>query len=344
MILENPYSDVDFGAVVHERAETHMHANHDGGRTDAHVMLDEYDDADYGAVAIASAPAATDFDKTQWSWPWMELSEIEGEDYEDRYPLGHHDETEDDDERVDMHAIKGIESTISDTNHITYYFADEYYNLDEDQSVKTRLEKMMDDGGLASISHPEFHGVSGANWEEYRDYYQEFDDLRLEVVGRASPDSVNLWDQLLTYFAPERTIYGHGADDGKATSHVDEFSDTLLVDSLTEQNVESAYRNGGWYFSDNGSDGSRPRLTDVSVSGSTITISADDHDQIRWISGGFLVGTGPSYDVSEGNFGYVRAEIHGNSTTYTQPFLTEENTNPWHTKIGDTTLGSIDIS
>ncbi len=104
------------------------------------------------------------------------------------------------------------------------------------------------------------------------------------------------------------------------------------MNDLTEAEVKTAMGNGALYFSyepggsNSGSptygQATTPTLTDVVVSGSSITISGGNYTSIAWYDDNTsVVGTAAAINVSAINSKFVRAVLtNANGLTYTQPF------------------------
>ena len=117
-------------------------------------------------------------------------------------------------------------------------------------------------------------------------------------MTNASPESEKynegLWDQLLARFMPQRPIWGFGTDDMHSLNDVMDTYTVFLLDEFTDVAVREAMVRGQFYFckSTRGIDIGKDDISvfpvinriEVDEDAVTITITATDYDEIKWIS------------------------------------------------------------
>ncbi len=214
-----------------------------------------------------------------------------------------------------------------------------------------------DKGGLAIINHP---GIPSSNswWERksldwYNERFQKHSPdylIGIEITNNSIETEKYdeaLWDQLLQRHMPARPIWGFGADDmhtfTRGLQGHDGKKDTFsmfILDKLTLEAVREAMEKGQFYACkstrkiDPRKDGPGlfPAISGIAIDEAkgTITITASNYDNIRWISapastepvadyvtsdapwpGGTVVHEGEvlQYRTTAGIKKYVRAEL-----------------------------------
>ena len=302
--IANPYSEVDWSEHGQYKANMHTHTTQSDGRMSPADKIDAYHELDYAILAI------TDHDtggpNRDWSnplpettWPWT--------DY-DRDP-----------EVLGMLAVQG--NDISRPHHIGSFFND--YGDDTQTSEAAALEEIGSRDGLAVLFHP---GRYSRSVEWYVNLYETYDHLvGLEVYNQGDRYSSDrrLWDDILAETMPERPVWGYSNDDAHFDNQIGRNWQMFLLPELTEEALRNAMTNGHFYFAYTPGHGDpAPIINSISVDEDnwTITIEAEDYDEIAWVSGGEVVGDESVISVA-GISGVLRAELTSNTgKTYTQPF------------------------
>jgi hypothetical protein len=380
-IVLNPYAKVDWSKVHQHKAALHFHTLQSDGFHSVDEVINSYRRAGYTIMAITDhdimAPnvqvkagnlpqeEATPYPKEPKpknhpaapTWPWN--------DYGCSSP-----------ENLNVVGIKANEFTYK--HHINSYYNDSGWYGDMLDSKRENWEDfeisvVCDKGGLAIINHPGTHHAwyvedsrgdrHTLDW--YVGLYKNYSSdclIGIEVTNcpgaRESYDEA-LWDQLLARFMPERPVWGFGNDDMHRLSAARQTFNIFLLSSLTSANVRKAMESGQFFFckSSKGIDYRQenffgfdvfPSIERIDVDGArgTITIEANDYDEIIWISSpeslepiegqqdsykpwplGRVVHKGKTleYRDTPGIKNYVRAELHNKDgdhihRTFTNPF------------------------
>jgi type IX secretion system substrate protein len=311
--IYNPYETVDFQTANHYKANLHTHTTESDGSSIPAVVINQYH-----AVGEYDILAITDHSHNTWAWS----------DYIAESPAAP-SSTSELYYSASMLAISGNE--MSSVDHTGSLFND--YNGDGvplDQS----LEYIRSQGGLAIFYHPGRYGHP-ASW--YTPYFDNYGDvvMGLEVYNQGDryPNDRLLWDDVNQLRDPDDLVWGFSDDDMHTiSSHAFRNYQHLLMNNLTEAETKDAIRNGAFYFSyePGGNNSSSltygqadtPVLTNVVISGSTITISGTNYTSIAWYDENTsVVGTSATIDVSSINSNFVRAVLtNSDGVTYTQPF------------------------
>ncbi len=308
IVLANPYAKVDWERWEQHRANLHTHTTMSDGRLEPAEAIDRYRELGYTVLAL------TDHDtvgpkgkrdhpqKTETTWPWSRF---------ERQPA-----------ELGMVAIEGNE--ISKLHHIGSYFTG-YGNADVESEAQV-IEEIGQRGGVAVMFHP---GRYDHPVEWYVGLFSRFDHLRgLEVCNRADryPWDLGLWDDVLSETMPGRPVWGFANDDMHRPEEVGRSWEMLLLPKATAENVRAAMETGRFYFSmvyEAGKPAPTIKSIGVDAEAGTITLEAQGHQQIYWISRGRIVASGPTFDAKRARRPerYVRAQLRGEyGYTYTQPF------------------------
>jgi hypothetical protein len=380
-LVVNPYENVDWSKAGQHKAALHTHTIQSDGNHWVDEAVNCYRRAGYSIMAITDhdthkpnahvapsgravipaemaspyprEPKPANFPANP-TWPWT--------DYGCSAP-----------DNLDMVGIEANELT--NEHHINSYFNNAGWNNASknpiDKSINNwndyELETVRDNGGLAILCHPGWMNESHRKPLEW--YIGRFKMhpsnylLGVEVTNndcfKNEPYDIGLWDQLLVRFMPQRPIWGFGNDDMHGLYIPRQTFNVFLLDALTSDNVRKAMETGQFIFCKstrhidyskknfNGLD-TYPRINEIAADTSkgTITIEAEDCDEIRWISApksfetkedyvtslrpwetGNVVHTGSTLDYrnTPGIKNYVRAELvrkDGEHTqrTFTNPF------------------------
>lgn len=307
--ISNPYSDVRWDTFSEYKAALHVHTL----QSDGYHMVDEvvqaYRNTGFSILAI------TDHDKMEPNAQfergridWADYDEIATPFPEDPKPENYPQNTTwpwtdfhgPDPGETGMLAIEGAE--ISYLHHMNSFFSgygDGYTASHEDE----QLDEMMSMGGLAFFNHPSnaapYWGGERRPLEWYVGRFKKYPAeflIGMDIPGVANMYNRNLWDQLLSYFMPDRPIWGFSTDDMHRLDNTRQSHTVFILDKLNETSVREAMTKGQFYFRQSskrvdlltGNDGSDefPKIEaiDVDSDAGTITIHADNYDNISWIT------------------------------------------------------------
>lgn len=338
----DPYEGVDWNAVTHHRCEFHDHVR--GAMDEPADVVDLYHDLGYTVYAVADKGDAP------MKWPWTAFSGVDGA-FEDRNP-----------EELGVVAFPGCEFTLSE--HVSSLFstlthADVEADADriddrweQSHRIVDRTDQYVpaDVGGLAVLAHPiVYYDDPATDWERYRPDFEsrtrERGMIGLEAFNRAATlgQDVQLWDRLLTAFAPDRMIWGFGVDDpvdyvlGKDVD-VD-WTTVLLDDAEFDPGDQPGSRRAAARAMTAGrtllhkrppwdpettEPATVPRVHSISLdrTGGTITVEASDYDRLEWVSSGEVVSTDETVSLSSEHAPYLRVHLSNDAggETSSQPF------------------------
>jgi len=322
--ISSPYENIDWDNITRLKANLHSHTTASDGSATLQQMIDAYYAQGFDVVAITDHHAfGTDAT---------------------HYDAG-----------TGMLIIQGVEiGCWCGCHHFNAIFTDDYdvewcspnwtmcddspWTRDCARNMIRRYYEYTD--AIIFLNHPGRHLQQyGFDW--YVDIFDRFSQnqlIGLEVFNQANrhPEDLQLWDDLLTIFAPHRPIWGLGNDDAhNSTTHIGLSYNQLLVPSNTIQNVRNSITNAEFFFMTRSLEYRNPNWTNpmpvvnsinINRQNFTITVDASIGDttdpEIRWISRyGNLVGTGATIDFSELR-GFVRFEIRaGGVGKFSQPFM-----------------------
>jgi hypothetical protein len=193
----------------------------------------------------------------------------------------------------------------------------------------------------------------------------------MEIMNRLDNESRSdriLWDYILSATMPQgRPVWGLSNDDAHSMMEVGYNNNVMLMPALTQADFRTALETGAFYatapvarregvnatFPDgsamrsgggNASTeylrgiGNLPSISNITVSGNTITIAGTQYEIVEWVSGieyvngvpqSKVIATGNSIDVNLypeiAVNGYVRAQLKGsNGIAFTNPFGVSE--------------------
>jgi len=343
-ITHNPYADVDWTTVTHCFSQFHLHeprnrinphsAHHDpqaekhtasAGRSTPGELIDKYQQAGYGALAITeheyfvdgtkhkAEPFFEELDVT--TWPWSQW---------DR-----------DGDASEMVPIQGAElrGTIDGVDGLH-----DLVNLGTDLGYgrKRSLQKVATEiggrGGVSFLPHPGKYFDSDSV-EAYVELLQEVDTLfGIEIFNAHDryPNCREIWDALLTEFGADRPVWAIANDDYHArprpagTERFDQSRTVLLLKNRSPSSVIEALQQGRSYVQYNGT-AVAPKIKSISVDDGVVRIEAPSASTVTWISAGETVDTGTEITVSEVPNQYIRAEVTGrdDAVSCTQPLYVE---------------------
>ena len=311
--IYNPYENIDFETIDHYKANLHTHTTEsDGTSSPSEVIYQYHDIGKYDILAI------TDHSKNSWPWSnWIEETPSEYSSSSEYYP------------DLQMLAISGNEMSLghhrgSLLNNYPYggffpYFAFWY---------------IQQQNGLSLFNHPGRYRYSAEWYQRYFDVFNDF-VLGVEVFNQGDryPNDRILWDEINKERAPNDLIWGFSNDDMHSISrHAFRNYQHFLMAELSEAEFRKSMMDGAFYFSyePEGTDSEdptygqamTPRLLDVNIEETTITINGESTDSIKWYDqDSNIVSSEYAIDVSMIQSNFVRAVlINEYGKTYTQPF------------------------
>jgi hypothetical protein len=181
------------------------------------------------------------------------------------------------------------------------------------QGMQERIDGVLAGGGLPIIAHPSVSGFCGNPETRLLKGY-----LGIEINSAAD---LALWDLLLAErLADARPLlWGFMSNDSNNAAEYAGGRLMLRAGALNLESVLASLRKGSFYW------GTGPLVSDVSVSGNTITIRLSERASIRFISAGGIVAKTVDGSVGQyaarGDEGYVRIEVEtaGGKKAGTQP-------------------------
>ena len=345
----NPYEGVDWENVDHMLSNLHTHTDHstDDGEGAAHTVIDNYQQAGYGALALTDhdymiTGRTPTFDTTPY--PWTELSSIH-DHWEDRDP-----------DDLGMIAIDGVE--FSDAHHFvglwTGFLPD--YNPDGNADLEY-LNRLIDDSlddnsdALFFMAHPGRYtdddypvpdeGDFSLEW--YQSLYDDYEEMiGIEIINTNDrhPYDRHLWDQLLETYMPERPLWAFANDDYHGDS-MEELGWSKNVALMEDTSDEAEFRqnliDGRFYAQYTRTERTyAPMIEEIIVDETDRTIEIvveGDYDRIKWY-GGYdyddglpnLIQTGETFQYNDYEGNYIRVEVVYNeggfehAETVLQPF------------------------
>ncbi len=313
IVIFNPYEQVDFGSVNHFKANLHTHTTEsDGSSSPGRVIYH------YHLIGNYSILSLTDHNKNTWPWTrWISEVPKSRSSSSELYP------------RMGMLAVSGNELSLG--HHRGSWFND---LSGGGLFMRFAFRYIERHNGLSIFYHPGRYDKSD-RW--YENYFERFDDvlIGLEVYNqgdRYSGDRL-LWDQLNKNRAPDELLWGFSDDDmHNLDSHAFRNYQHFLMEELSERDLRKSMLSGAFYFSyePEGNDAQSPfygvamtpRLVDVSVEFTTISVVGGDAETIEWFNDSSeLIGVGSSIDVSFVDSNFVRAVLSNDfGLSYTQPF------------------------
>lgn len=317
-LVSDPYDGVDWGSIAQHKAQFHTHTAHaptegHSGRDPPQAVIDAYHEAGYSVLVLNEH----EYNIQETTWPWTELDALADGEYANRDPA-----------ELGMVAIEGCELTARDDADIQRDVLSLYNGVaDSGSTLADTLTEIGERGGLAILPHPgRYHDPD--EYERYTDYFDEYPHLlgveAYNARGRY-PRSRALWDELLTHYAPQRSIWGFACDDYHGTGDYgcDESMTILLLSELTDESVREAIETGRSLFAHRAGDAELPAIDGIVIDedAETITVAATTYENIEWISEGEVVATGETLSYEDDTGAYARASItNGQGEIGTQPF------------------------
>jgi len=298
----NPYEGIDFDTTLRLRANLHTHTTASDGRETPDETVRLYAQMGYDIVAITDH-RTFGIDATGYRM-------VEG-----RQVL----------------VIKGIEAGRWH-HHFNALFTSYRTRRMFRSNALIRAHVYNCEESLMFLNHPTRYGRFSDDW--YVDVFSAFPADRLvgmEVVNADDryPESLDLWDRVLTRMAPERAIWGFANDDSHNAGAIGFSFNEFLVLENNVPNIRYAMQNGRSFFYSRRSNELMfevmPFVRNIVVNQEqlTITVYAKNVDSIQWISCGFVVSEEPEISVIDlGLKRYVRFVLTSpGGLLFSQPFL-----------------------
>ncbi|MCL2300582.1 MAG: hypothetical protein FWC27_10615 [Firmicutes bacterium] len=343
IVITNPYENVDWSEYTPRRAQLHTHTTASDGKQTMAEALESYYGAGYDFVAVTdhglmdrgwAKPNYRPVFKAFWNLFSKKKIHIQGLSEE---RLREMTEGVGRDGRGMLRVPFGIEHNHPTKKmHLNSWFVD-WGNVipGGDRDYAAVVRNIDRKGGLVQINHPSdtryIRELDDGAWS-IDDYYIKKIQRLLEkypaLLGielKAETDRV-LWDMLLSNLAPTgRNVFGTATSDSHNWDSVDTRWVWALMPEPTVENLRECLETGAFLSAVRIDDREQPMITNIAVQGDTITITAEHHSEIRWVSNGEVIAAGETLSLTENKAklgAYVRAEIAGEGGTLcTQPFL-----------------------
>lgn len=359
--IENPYAAVDWSTWKQYKANLHTHSIASDGEVDFNDMIETHYQLGYDILAMTDhAVVDRGWDIRPQIVPLFSLLKIQRTRGKlptpltaERYSqiLSGTDRNGRGMTRVPLSAEQN--GAVPNNSHVNSFFADwGQGKMGVDGDYETVVNQIDVLGGLTVINHPgEWTGArSDASRSsdpkivsKFANLFVKYDsclgfDINSKRDVRTANDRV-LWDNVLKLVIPHgRNVWGFATSDAHQLDVVDCAFTIHLMPKNTIEEVRKSMEHGTFFAvsrylqGEKLGEGEPPAVERISVAdsasdaqnGSSITITAKDYDEIRWISDGAVIATGETLNLNahEQEIGsYVRAEIQGDSgILYTQPF------------------------
>ncbi len=340
-IAHNPYSDVDWAQADQCRSQFHVHeprnpidpestdhgpmaeqtATEAAGRPSPRTLIDKYDGAGYGALAITEheyyvdgtkhkgEPFREDLDTTSWPWSrWGreggpgEMVPVQGAELRGRLQ--------------GLDRLHDIVSLGADLGH------------GRGRSLRAVAATVADRGGVSFLPHPGKY-VDPDDVGAYPDLFAGAESLfGLEIFNARDryPSCRAIWDALLAELGPRRPVWAvanddyHGRPRPAGSERFDQSRTVLLLAERSPSRVIDALASGRSYVQHDG-DGTAPRIEAITVDGTRVRLDAPSAATVTWISDGTAIAAGPELVLEGASGQYVRAEAVGQNggISCTQP-------------------------
>jgi hypothetical protein len=308
----SPYDGVNWESVGHHMFDGHVHARRGSSVED---MVRAYAAMGYSAMAFG------DF--------WL------------RWPLEDHLE---DPDAYDITVFPGQGNLIYSpvepfANHTKVWFSEVDYDVRAmDFDYEAAITAVGLDGGLAIFAHPSspmYYPQYGA-WVDMSWYVEQFDRhphlVGLEVNNHGMEGSLQLFDELLGHYGPERLIVGFATSDTQGLSADGSIGSEqgfgfsiLLAEDRDMASLRTAIEAGQVFWVDapepDASTASIrfPRVRSIRSDDGRIEVDVEgDVDAIRWIFENEVIHEGPLFTLADRvrpDQGYVRFEVSDGAGT-----------------------------
>lgn len=327
--FSDPYEAVDWNTYGRHKGQFHVHPHYGDRPSTPQEVYDHYVGLGYDVINVQPK---SDLSRGM-AWPLEEMGE-QNEDWENRYPA-----------RDGVVALPGAE--YADSQHVTGFFTElmqeriqaaissgSMFNLSYQRDTVEQILLSEPTPGtvepLAFVAHPGRYKDSDRAWnEEQLDHYRRLLDefpncLGLEAITyQFGYDDRDLWDQLLGHAASDRPVMGTSVDDISYLEEADRGWVTFYLSGdefdpadqrATRESVYDAWVSGRTSFSTASEPGLEAPLIESierDEGAGTITIEANGHDVIEWVSHGDVIETDETleYAGNDAVGSYVRAQL-----------------------------------
>ena len=335
--IVSPYNSIDWENYGQYKAALHAHTTNSDGRNLFYEVVEAHYDNDFDILAI------TDHNQVTVSWVSVNngLSQLRadqiarGDDRGGRGMLRVSYTNEQTLFNEHMNSFFTNWTTSDPNNNITSYV----------HSPEDILDQVEGLGGIAFYNHPSSRIVGYNNIHRINMYTRHFMDysslVGLEIINYRDDGSKGLdrrlWDKLLEQLIPQgRFIWGFSNDDSHENRQIGNSYNIFVMPENNIENFQQAMMSGKFYAvariarielgTDFVGSGPVPVIESITINERTgsITIKAQNHERIDWISNGEVITSGDSIllGTHKNKLGtYVRANIIGpGGIVFTQPF------------------------
>jgi len=361
-VIYNPYAGVNFDSARKSNLHMHT-IESDGNQTVKERLLGNDGntpgylvptrDEPYEILSIAehdsyeTAPSA-EFSGPEPTWQWHEYSDLTG--YSPSAVYGGNDSTSMyySDMGGGVFAIEGNELTECQQEnnyytHVNSYFSNLGWTTCPGATTALGFDAYMYSidtiGGLGVFNHPGRHAADASFYNGYfDDYYGVMVGIEIYNAGRYAPtqDPLALWDEINSLRDPDSLIWGFSNSDVHSSAG-DDSTDMFknynihFIETMTEATVRANFQAGaftahfaGTHTNEGGTNYyPTPRLENVDVTGTVITLTVTNYDSVVWYgTNSDTLVTDTAIDISNYlEYNFVRAEMYLDSLiTHTQPF------------------------
>ncbi len=221
-----------------------------------------------------------------------------------------------------VHGILVIVGSEQDTDegHLVAYGAVARLDIDRIRSAQTKINRILELGGIAGLAHPNYKTESWTNEEIAGLSSFSLIEVFNGVVGSAQGIAEDKWDYALR-LEPGRKIWGTAVDDFHAPEHFGKGWVVIYADELGTGAIMRSLRTGNFYATQG------PEIKAWTV-GRIIRASVDELSQFRWTVDGthYLMGSSrlSSEYLVTGREKYVRVTIkrdRDGRMAWSQPFF-----------------------
>lgn len=321
--LLNPYSGVNWNDFQPHIAALHIHTLQSDGRQSVKDVVEGYKRAGFTIMSITDHDHTRPNIHVPREVPKEKASPYPKDPKPENYPANTTWQWTDygckSPKELGMVGIEGNELTYR--HHMNSYFND-YGVWYEDRGRTVPFKNVVDEngkevweddqiaavarkGGLIIINHP---GIGERSWWErksldwYTDRYKNhsFEHLiGIEITNCSAstqPYDLGLWDQLLAKFMPQRPIWGFGNDDMHHLNSTKQTFNVFYLAELTSANIRKAMESGQFcacqstrrmdYTKQDEKVDIFPSIKNIEINdqAQTVTITADNCDQIDWFT------------------------------------------------------------
>ena len=333
-VILNPYDGVNFSNYYKSSLHNHTNVCDGAYAPDYSIYLHAHANYDIQAITdhdVCGHPAAPN---TTWPWtnwisetPTTVYTNVNNGQAAALYPSLNGGNA--------MLAIRGNELTgcagTNLENHVTGLFSDLGYDDCPTGQHDAYFAALKDSGGTAIFNHP-MRSLKSAAW--YNGYFDDYPDsvlIGMEVFNHGYGeliayirDGITLWDSVNAARDCDDLRWGFSGDDWHSSDFGHNYNWHYMA-SLTYPSFRANLKAGAFTFSYQKSGGgiaAVPILTGVTVTGSTIAITASGATSVAWIDNkSDTIDSDYSIDVCTVSTNFVRAVLTNSyGATYTQPF------------------------